>query len=29
MHIRVRIRLTLLVAAATPFVLAGCGKGKY
>jgi hypothetical protein len=29
MHTRVRIRLTLLVAAAIPFVLAGCGKGKY
>ena len=24
-----RRRLTLLVAFAAPFVLAGCGKGKY
>jgi len=24
-----RTRLTLLVALAAPFVLAGCGKGKY
>jgi predicted small lipoprotein YifL len=24
-----RRRLTLLLAAAAPFVLAGCGKGKY
>jgi len=24
-----RIRLTLLLAAAGPFLLAACGKGKY
>jgi len=24
-----RKRLTLLLAAAAPFLLAGCGKGKY
>jgi predicted small lipoprotein YifL len=24
-----RRRLTLLLAAAAPFLLAGCGKGKY
>jgi uncharacterized protein YgiB involved in biofilm formation len=24
-----RRRLTLLLAAAAPFMLAGCGKGKY
>jgi len=24
-----RSRLTLLLALAAPFVLAGCGKGKY
>jgi hypothetical protein len=24
-----RIRLTLLLAAVAPFVLAACGKGKY
>jgi len=25
----VRTRLTLVLAAAAPFLLAGCGKGKY
>jgi hypothetical protein len=24
-----RARLMILFAAATPFILAGCGKGKY
>jgi len=24
-----RVRLALLIAAAAPFLLAGCGKGKY
>jgi hypothetical protein len=28
-RISMRTRLTLLLAAAAPFVLAGCGKGKY
>jgi len=27
--ITMRVRLVLLLVAAAPFVLAGCGKGKY
>jgi predicted small secreted protein len=27
--IRMRVRLIALLVAAAPFLLAGCGKGKY